>query len=120
MIDHFEIKTREFIRCKDFYSKVLVPLMIELKWSDESAAGFGLVDTEKVGFLIEQWDSQTTSHIAFAAPDEGSVKLFHRIGMENGFLCNGKPGIRINYAHNYYAAYLHDPDGNNVEAVAYL
>ena len=119
MFDHFEIKTINYKHCKEFYSKVLLPLKIELKWSDETAAGFGCIGSEKVGFLIEKSDNQTALHIAFTASDIAAVKLFHDSGIKNGFVCNGKPGIRDNYAPNYYAAFLLDPDGNNVEAVAY-
>lgn len=43
MIDHFEIKTTAFEQCVEFYTKVLAPLNIELKWSDEMAAGFGVI-----------------------------------------------------------------------------
>jgi len=120
MIDHFEIKTVNFMQCKAFYSTVLAPLGIELKWGDESAAGFGLSVDKKVTFLIEKFEISVPSHIAFVAKDEIAVQQFYSLGIDNGFSCNGKPGLRTNYAANYYAAFLIDPDGNNVEAVSYL
>lgn len=120
MIDHFEIKTIKFDQCVDFYSKVLHPLSIELKWSDDLAAGFGVVDNPKVRFVIEKSDNKESAHIAFSAPNQLSVNQFHAIGIENGFVCNGEPGVRKQYASNYYAAFLYDPDGNNIEAVVYV
>lgn len=120
MIDHFEIKTVNFEACKIFYASVLNPLGIELKWSDEAAAGFGLMSTARVSFLIEKFDKNVPAHIAFSASDKQSVDLFHHVGVQSGFTCNGPPGLREDYALNYYAAFLFDPDGNNVEAVTYL
>lgn len=120
MIDHFEIKTVKFKQCKAFYSTVLVPLGIESKWGDDSAAGFGLSVDAKVQFLIEKFEISVPSHIAFIGKDENAVQQFYSLGIGNGYECNGKPGLRTNYAANYYAAFLIDPDGKNVEAVAHL
>lgn len=120
MFDHIEIKVVKFERCVAFYSDVLRPLGIELKWSDNIAAGFGLCDEENVRFLIEQSESASECHIAFRANDEHSVEEFYRSGVERHYRTNGAPGLRTEYAANYYAAYLFDPDGNNIEAVVYL
>ncbi len=54
VIDHFEIKVVAFEECRVFYKNVLEPLGIELKWSDENAAGFGLSSEPNVRFLIEK------------------------------------------------------------------
>jgi len=48
------------------------------------------------------------------------VDEFHQAGVRAGFVCNGQPGLRPHYAPNYYAAFLRDPDGNNIEVLAYL
>ncbi|OQK63643.1 hypothetical protein XM79_c11627 [Vibrio vulnificus] len=58
MIDHFEIKVTAFEECREFYKIALEPLGIELKWCDESAAGFGLLNEAKVRFLIEKGVSE--------------------------------------------------------------
>ena len=120
MIDHFEIKVVDFDACVAFYSKVLITLGIELKWSDEAAAGFGLVGEPNTRFLIEKGAQSAPCHIAFKANDKASVEAFHKAGIEAGFTCHGEPGLREHYAPNYYAAFLYDPDGNNIEAVVYL
>lgn len=55
-------------------------------------------------------------HLALAAKDRATVDRVHRVGLEHGGTDNGKPGPR-SYHPGYYAAFLLDPDGNNVEAV---
>ncbi|EIJ2831434.1 VOC family protein [Vibrio parahaemolyticus] len=120
MIDHFEIKVTAFEECRAFYMNALEPLGIELKWSDENAAGFGLSREPNVRFLIEKGVSNSTCHIAFSALDKRQVTAFHEVGLSAGGKCNGKPGLRSHYAPNYYAAFLIDPEGNNVESVVYL
>ncbi|TNZ71549.1 glyoxalase/bleomycin resistance/extradiol dioxygenase family protein [Vibrio parahaemolyticus] len=120
MIDHFEIKVAAFEECRAFYMNALEPLGIELKWSDENAAGFGPSSEPNVRFLIEKGVSNSTCHIAFSALDKRQVTAFHEAGLSAGGKCNGKPGLRSHYAPNYYAAFLIDPEGNNVESVVYL
>ncbi len=120
VIDHFEIKVTAFEECRAFYMNALEPLGIELKWSDENAAGFGLSSEPNVRFLIEKGVSNSTCHIAFSALDKRQVTAFHEAGLSAGGKCNGKPGLRSHYAPNYYAAFLIDPEGNNVESVVYL
>ena len=58
--------------------------------------------------------------VAHAASSAAQVDEFHQAGVRAGFVCNGQPGLRPHYAPNYYAAFLRDPDGNNIEALAYL
>ena len=117
IIDHFEIKVVHFKACKKFYETVMPALNIELKWSDDLAAGFGRVGSNKVCFMIEKHDKSVPAHIAFSAENKKAVQQFHQLGIQNGFQCNGKPGLRKEYAPNYYAAFLLDPEGKNIEAV---
>ena len=56
-------------------------------------------------------------HLAFQAADKETVERFHRAGLEAGGRDNGAPGLRPHYHAGYYAAFVIDPDGNNVEAV---
>ena len=120
MFDHVEIKVVQFDDCRCFYDIVLVPLLIELKWADKDAAGFGRVGQDKVGFLIERGEPGAPCHLAFTASSAAQVDEFYQVGVRAGFACNGQPGLRPHYAPNYYAAFLRDPDGNNIEVLAYL
>jgi catechol 2,3-dioxygenase-like lactoylglutathione lyase family enzyme len=57
------------------------------------------------------------AHIAFRAANRKAVDRFHAAGLKAGGRDNGAPGPRADYSPTYYAAFLIDPDGNNVEAV---
>ena len=57
------------------------------------------------------------AHLAFRAKDRKQVQEFHKAALAAGGRDNGKPGVRTKYAPNYYAAFVFDPDGNNIEAV---
>lgn len=59
----------------------------------------------------------TTSHIAFNANNRSDVDSFYKKALEYGAKDNGKPGIRKQYGNNYYAAFVYDYDGNNIEIV---
>ena len=59
----------------------------------------------------------TGAHVAFRAPDHAAIKKFHAEGLKAGGRDNGEAGHRKDYSPTYYAAFLIDPDGNNVEAV---
>jgi catechol 2,3-dioxygenase-like lactoylglutathione lyase family enzyme len=56
-------------------------------------------------------------HVAFAAPDDATVGAFHAAATAAGYRSNGTPGERALYHPGYYAAYIRDPDGNNIELV---
>jgi hypothetical protein len=56
-------------------------------------------------------------HVAFRAGDRAAVDRFHASGVEAGGRDHGRPGLRAEYSPTYYAAFLLDPDGNNIEAV---
>ena len=58
-------------------------------------------------------------HIAFPAPDRTTVDRFHAAAMAAGYRDNGAPGERPQYGPGYYAAFVLDPDGTNVESVRY-
>ena len=61
----------------------------------------------------------TGAHIAFPAPDDASVERWYAQAIRNGGTDNGAPGLRPEYSGRYYAAFVLDPDGNNVEAVCH-
>jgi len=72
------------------------------------------------GLPDSAWRTGCPLPLAFAASSAAQVDEFHQVGVRAGFVCNGQPGLRPHYAPNYYAAFLLDPDGNNIEALAYL
>ena len=71
----------------------------------------------RYGFTRTRTVAGAGAHIAFSAPDHASVQKFHVAGLKAGGRDNGAAGPRADYSPTYFAAFLIDPDGNNVEAV---
>jgi catechol 2,3-dioxygenase-like lactoylglutathione lyase family enzyme len=116
VFDHVHIRVRDADASVAFYKTVLGTLGIPPLWESERGA--------QLANLVVTDDEPTTRgpvHIAFVAESRDQVDAFHRAGLEAGARDNGPPGVRDQYssedAGRYYAAYLLDPDGNNVEAV---
>ena len=116
VIDHVHIRVTDAQASVAFYKAVLEPLGIPPIWEDENGA--------QLANLVVTDGEPTTSgpvHIAFVADSRELVDAFHRAGIDAGARDNGAPGVREQYSSleggQYYAAFLLDPDGNNVEAV---
>lgn len=118
MIDHVSMRVRDYARSKAFYAEALSPLGYEVVMEFEGVGGFGVPG--KPDFWIAQGEPRAPIHVAFASPDRATVDAFHAAALAAGGTDNGAPGLRPNYHEHYYAAYAHDPDGNNVEAVCHL
>jgi predicted lactoylglutathione lyase len=78
--------------------------------------GFG-VPPDPVFWIRNRPSSIARVHVAFLASSRLSVDSFYREALRAGGAGNGEPGLRPQYAENYYAAFVIDPDGNNIEAV---
>jgi catechol 2,3-dioxygenase-like lactoylglutathione lyase family enzyme len=114
MFDHIGLHVRDVEKSRRFYKALLAPLGYVL---DSSGTGFGPKDAPAL-WLYEANSSEVTPvHVAFRAASRKVVDRFHKAGLEAGGRENGAPGLRTDYSPTYYAAFLTDPDGNNVEAV---
>ena len=116
LIDHLHLVVRDLAASRRFYEAVLAALDIPIGgngstyfWADE--------------LFVSSPDSEAAAgeltgrhHLAFQASGRAAVDAFHRAGLANGGRDNGAPGER-RYHPGYYAAFLLDPDGNNIEAV---
>jgi catechol 2,3-dioxygenase-like lactoylglutathione lyase family enzyme len=117
LIDHIGLVVRDIEASRRFYKAVFAALEIPVAgeaddhfWADE--------------LFVSTADSPAAAgkltgrhHLAFQARDRAMVDAFHAAGLEGGGVDNGKPGERPHYHPGYYAAFLLDPDGNNIEAV---
>ena len=122
MIDHTGFNVTSLELSKAFYLKALTPLGYGISLEFEGAAGFGAQqgagDDPGGDFWISAGEPQTPrTHVAFRAASEQQVTEFHRAAIAAGGTDNGPPGPRPHYHPGYYAAYVLDPDGYNVEAV---
>jgi catechol 2,3-dioxygenase-like lactoylglutathione lyase family enzyme len=116
LIDHIQLVVQDLAASRSFYEAILAVLRIPIGgegddhfWADE--------------LFVSSADSKASAgrvtgriHLAFQAKDQATVELFHKAGLGAGGRDNGAPGERP-YHPGYYAAFLLDPDGNNVEAV---
>jgi len=112
MFDHVGLHVRDLAASARFYEAALGPLGHAAGPLDGETASFGAFWLYRAAGSVA-----AGAHIAFAAPDRQSVERFHAAGIAAGGLDNGAPGLRADYGPRYYAAFLIDPDGNNVEAV---
>jgi catechol 2,3-dioxygenase-like lactoylglutathione lyase family enzyme len=116
MIAHTGLTVRDFNAAKRFYERALAPLGYTAKMEHGESAGFN--DGKNTDFWISRGEAQPM-HVAFEAKSKDEVEAFYRAALAAGGRDNGGPGYRRDYWPGYYAAFVHDPDGHNVEAVWY-
>lgn len=124
IIDHVEIPVAEPQRSRRFYEAALEPLGLSLVISIDPARtrhggerhGFGKDGYPRLWIHGEQGE-RLPVHVAFAANERAKVDAFYAAAIAKGGTDNGAPGIRDKYHPDYYAAYVLDPDGNNIEVV---
>ena len=117
MFDHIGLQVANLERSARFYGAVLAPLGHEAGGRDGTSAGFGPRGAPALWLYASPEPGRGTTHLAFVAESRDAVAGFHEAGLNAGGADNGSPGLRESYAPNYYAAFLIDPDGNNIEAV---
>src|SRR5262249_27102989 len=117
MFDHVGLRTNRLDALVRFYQAALAPLGHQLASRDDSGAGLGPPGTPALWLSRVDGKAGSSAHLAFTARDRWAVDRFHAAGLEAGGWHNGAPGPRPDYGPKYYAAFLLDPDGNNVEAV---
>lgn len=123
MLNHITLRVSDFEKSKLFYSKALKPLGYRLVNEDANGtAGYAIEDIEgKRDFWIKKEENykpaNSFSCLAFTATSKEMVDNFYNAAIEAGGIDNGAPGYRPKYHAGYYAAYVLDPDGYNIEAV---
>lgn len=116
LIDHIQLVVRDLPASQAFYAAVFDVLKVPMGGTGE---GFFWADE----LFVSTRDSEAAQgaltgrhHLAFQAQDRAMVDAFHKAALANGGKDNGAPGERP-YHPGYYAAFVLDPDGNNIEAV---
>ena len=120
MFDHVGLNVRDYQASRAFYERALAPLgwRVVTAFDEWKGAGFGTADKPEF-WVFQREPYGTGTHVAFPAADRPTVDAFHDAALDAGGIDNGGPGIREQYHSTYYAAFVHDPDGNNIEAVCH-
>ncbi len=117
MLDHLEIRTRRLIDCVTFYQRVLEPAGYRLV-VDGDQKGFGS-NGGRLDFWIVEGEPSVDVHYAFLAADRAVVDLAYRLAGEHGGVQDRAPKVLPHIHPNYYAGFVHDPDGRLVEFVSH-
>ncbi|KAF2794701.1 hypothetical protein K505DRAFT_360844 [Melanomma pulvis-pyrius CBS 109.77] len=120
MLDHAAIKTTPelFRETVEFYEKALEPLGYKkMREIPDKAAGFG--EQTPDFWIFVTGDQVQSAHVALRAKDRATVRTFYEAAITAGGKDNGEPGLRTQIHENFYASFVHDPAGNNIEAVCH-
>ena len=117
MFNHVGIKVSHFQKAFAFYKAALAPLGYEAQSVDLDGKNAGFGPKGSPALWVGEGKATKVLHLAFESPDRASVKRFYDAALAAGGKDNGEPGPRPDYGPTYYAAFVIDPDGNNVEAV---
>ena len=120
MFDHVQIKVEDLSGSRRFYEAVLGALGYKVVFEEEGVV-VGIGTSPHDMFEVRQASSSAplskSTHIAFVARSEAAVRAFHSTALAHGATDNGLPGLRPIYEEGYFAAFVIDPNGHNLEAV---
>lgn len=120
MIDHVGFNVRSFSESRDFYVTALAPLGYSLIVCGGNWAMLGKDGRPLLWFGERHPAAGGLLHLAFTAAQRAEVDAFYEGALAGGGRGNGGPAIRAQYHASYYAAFVLDPDDNNVEAVCHV
>ena len=118
MLAHVAVNVTDFARAKRFYLDALEPLGYRVVYEEPGTLAY-LADSRGLDFGIGRREPVGGAHVAFECPDRSTVDAFFAAALAAGATDNGAPGLRLRYHESYYAAYVLDADGNNIEAVCH-
>jgi catechol 2,3-dioxygenase-like lactoylglutathione lyase family enzyme len=120
IVDHLGLQVTDFGVAKAFYQAALgtlgIQLLAEYEVDGKRHAGFGR-DGGPTFWITSGKRTRGDAHVAFAARSRSEVSAFYTVALATGGRDNGSPGLRAHYHPDYYAAFVLDPDGHNIEAV---
>jgi catechol 2,3-dioxygenase-like lactoylglutathione lyase family enzyme len=117
-LDHLGIGVRDLKAARKMYTAALGAIGMKVNMDVGEAFGIGS-RTEKIFWLGRDRTAAGGAHVAFRVDHPEEVDAFHAAALANGGKDNGKPGPRPHYGPHYYAAFVKDPEGNNIEVVCY-
>lgn len=118
MISHISLKVNDIAKAKEFYGKALAPLGYKITKEFPEYKVAGMTSGEgNTDFWLDGNGCGQTTHVAFGAESEEQVRAFYKAALDAGGKDNGAPGYRTDYGAGYYAAFVYDADGHNIEAM---
>ena len=118
MIDHVSVRVSDFGRLVAFYRDALAPIGYQVLMEYPGAVGLG-ADGKPDLWLMQTEQQLNPTHVALSSASRGPIDAFHAAGLAAGGTDNGPPGLREDYHPTYYAAFVRDPEGNNIEVVCH-
>jgi len=119
MIDHVIIGVSDVSAAKEFYQAALKPLGYSIGFGGDWGAGFKGGEGALDFWIRTEEKAITPVHVAFHVEDRALVGAFYEAAIAAGGKDNGEPGLRPHYHETYYAAFVLDADGHNIEAVCH-
>jgi catechol 2,3-dioxygenase-like lactoylglutathione lyase family enzyme len=117
-LDHVSLPVRGIVKARKFYEASLGA--IGMKINMDLKTDFGMGSKKQLIFWVQKKRGAAGgAHHAFRVDHRAEVDAFYAAALEAGGADNGAPGLRPKYGKNYYAAFVHDPEGNNIEVVCY-
>ena len=117
MLDHISLRVQDYPRAIAFYKAALAPIGYDVVMEFPNVAGLG--EPGKPDLWISQSEGPTNpTHLAFRS-ERWRVDMFYAAALGAGGSDNGAPGVRADYHPHYYAAFVRDPEGNNIEVVCH-
>jgi catechol 2,3-dioxygenase-like lactoylglutathione lyase family enzyme len=117
-LDHVSLPVKRLAAARKFYEAALGATGMSINLDVGDAFGMGS-KKEKIFWISQKRGATGGAHHAFRVSRRADVDAFHRAGLQAGGSDNGAPGPRPKYGPHYYAAFLKDPEGNNIEVVCY-
>jgi catechol 2,3-dioxygenase-like lactoylglutathione lyase family enzyme len=117
MIDHVSVRVQDFPRLLAFYRDALAPIGYGVVMEYPGAVGLGAEGKPDL-WLMQTDQALNPTHVALISTRD-RIDAFHAAGLSAGGTDNGPPGLRVDYHPSYYAAYVRDPEGNNIEVVCH-
>ncbi len=115
-LGHIGLPVEDITKAKAFYDIVAPTVGLELIDSHDDFVGYGEGGSYRF-YLHTGKPGVTGLHVCFEVASREFVDIFYREALKAGGVDNGAPGVRTDYSPTYYAAFVIDPDGNNIEAV---
>jgi catechol 2,3-dioxygenase-like lactoylglutathione lyase family enzyme len=118
MIDHVGVRVQDFSKLLAFYREALAPIGYSVLMEFPDAAGLGTKGKPDL-WIMKTDKTPHPTHVAISAAERAHIDAFHAAGLTAGGTDNGPAGLRPDYHPHYYAAFILDPEGNNIEVVCH-